>query len=169
MPGKDGRGPAGRGPMSGGGNGFCVIELGEDDLPGAQGGGKTSSQLLRRQNEKEENKMPAGDGTGPNGMGSMTGRGAGFCAGYSAPGYSNVMPGRGFGFNRGGAGYGRGMGRGMGFGRLAGFGRGRGYRGVPPAAPTRDQELEMLRSQADAMQGTLKEVQGRIQELEVSE
>ena len=30
--------------------------------------------------------MPGGDGTGPMGMGPMTGRGAGYCAGFAAPG-----------------------------------------------------------------------------------
>lgn len=33
--------------------------------------------------------MPRGTGTGPMGMGGMTGRGAGFCAGFSVPGYAN--------------------------------------------------------------------------------
>jgi len=51
--------------------------------------------------------MPGGDGTGPMGFGPMTGRAAGYCAGYAAPGYMNPMPGRGFGF-----GWGRGRGRG---------------------------------------------------------
>ena len=37
--------------------------------------------------------MPAGDGTGPLGFGPMTGRGAGYCAGYPVPGYANVIPG----------------------------------------------------------------------------
>jgi len=39
--------------------------------------------------------MPFGDGTGPRGMGPMTGRGAGYCAGFSQPGFTNPMPGRG--------------------------------------------------------------------------
>jgi len=30
--------------------------------------------------------MPGGDGTGPAGMGPMTGRAAGYCAGYPVPG-----------------------------------------------------------------------------------
>jgi hypothetical protein len=34
--------------------------------------------------------MPRGDGTGPMGMGQMTGRGAGYCAGFTAPGYANL-------------------------------------------------------------------------------
>lgn len=36
--------------------------------------------------------MPAGDGTGPLGSGPMTGRAAGFCAGYPVPGYANPLP-----------------------------------------------------------------------------
>ncbi|MBP2666341.1 MAG: hypothetical protein H6Q76_1321 [Firmicutes bacterium] len=46
--------------------------------------------------------MPRGDGTGPMGTGSMTGRGAGFCAGFAAPGAMNA-PGMigGFGCRRG--------------------------------------------------------------------
>jgi len=41
--------------------------------------------------------MPAGDRTGPRGMGPMTGRGAGYCAGYPTPGFMNPYGGRGFG------------------------------------------------------------------------
>ena len=44
--------------------------------------------------------MPGGNGTGPAGMGPMTGRAAGYCAGYPVPGFMNPMPGgaiRGFG------------------------------------------------------------------------
>jgi len=63
--------------------------------------------------------MPFGDGTGPMGLGAMTGRRAGYCAGFGMPGYANPIPGRGVGW-----GFGRGFGRGWGFGR--GFGRGRG-------------------------------------------
>ncbi len=39
--------------------------------------------------------MPRGDGTGPAGLGPMTGRAAGYCAGYSGPGYANPLLGRG--------------------------------------------------------------------------
>jgi hypothetical protein len=52
--------------------------------------------------------MPRGDRTGPAGTGSMTGRNAGYCAGFGMPGYANPVPGRGIG---------------------AGFGRGRNVRG----------------------------------------
>jgi hypothetical protein len=40
--------------------------------------------------------MLRGDQTGPMGMGAMTGRAAGYCAGFGAPGYENPIPGRGF-------------------------------------------------------------------------
>jgi len=41
--------------------------------------------------------MPAGDGTGPLGLGPMTGRAAGYCAGYTVPGYLNPRAGWAFG------------------------------------------------------------------------
>jgi len=36
--------------------------------------------------------MPGGDRTGPRGMGSGTGRGAGYCSGNEEPGYMNREP-----------------------------------------------------------------------------
>ena len=84
--------------------------------------------------------MPAGDGTGPAGMGPMTGRAAGFCAGFSSPGYMNPYGGsyayRGFGMGRG-RGFGRGWGRGFGVGRGRGWNAGYYYRSFPyqAAAP----------------------------------
>ena len=69
--------------------------------------------------------MPRGDKRGPNGMGPMTGRGLGYCAGYDAPGFMPDAP------PRGEPGYGRGYGFGprsrSGFGPRFGFGRGRGF------------------------------------------
>jgi len=38
--------------------------------------------------------LPRGDGTGPGGRGPMTARAAGYCAGYSVPGYMNPYGGR---------------------------------------------------------------------------
>jgi hypothetical protein len=89
--------------------------------------------------------MPGGDGAGPAGAGPMTGRAAGYCAGYPVPGFMNPVArvGRGFyGAAFGGyPGYGRAMpfagahrGRfGLGFGRgwagPRGFGLGRGFGG----------------------------------------
>lgn len=46
--------------------------------------------------------MPRGDGTGPNGMGSMSGRNLGYCNGYETPGFAKGgRCGAGFGGRRG--------------------------------------------------------------------
>ena len=53
-------------------------------------------------------KIPRGNKTGPTGLGSRTGRGLGYCTGYSTPGYTKG-PGMGLGRGyRGGRGWGRG-------------------------------------------------------------
>ena len=72
--------------------------------------------------------MPFGDGTGPQGMGPMTGRGAGYCVGSGRLGFNNPAFGRGwFGLSRYfGRFLDRGRGRGMarrGFNRLAAYPR----------------------------------------------
>ena len=99
--------------------------------------------------------MPAGDGRGPVGAGPMTGRGAGFCAGYTAPGYAN-SPGCG--------GYGRG-GRGAGMGRRGRFNSagmpfyGRGFQGSPYGGQyeySAEAELRMLKDQADSINERIK-------------
>jgi hypothetical protein len=59
--------------------------------------------------------MPFGDGTGPRGMGPMTGRGAGLCAGFGQPGFANMLPWRRW------FGFGRGRGPGRGYGRYGTF------------------------------------------------
>ncbi len=50
--------------------------------------------------------MPGGNGAGPMGMGPMSGRGAGFCAGKGVAGFAGTFCGMGRG-----AGRGRGNGR----------------------------------------------------------
>ena len=63
--------------------------------------------------------MPGGDRTGPKGVGPMTGRGVGICAGNDVPGNMNPSAGRS----------GRGFGHGRGGGSGRGFqGGGRGWR-----------------------------------------
>jgi hypothetical protein len=106
--------------------------------------------------------MPRGDQTGPNGQGPMTGRGLGYCAGYPNPGFMNNSFGRGIG-------RGRGFGRGLGLG----FRGGRGPRynpdfyGYPPySTPTKEEELQMLKNQAEFFKKDLEEIQKRISELE---
>ena len=133
---------------------------------------------------KEVSEMPAGDGTGPMGMGPMTGRAAGYCGGYDAPGWANPVPGRGFGlgWGRGGAWGGRGAGGGGWRHRhwyyatgVPGWARDPAGQpmGVPPAwgygryatAPTRDQEAEFLRQQAEWLKQQLDAISQRIEEL----
>ena len=64
--------------------------------------------------------MPFGDGTGPMGQGPMTGRGAGYCTGFSRPVF-NAPRTMGRWFNIGWPRWGRRSGRGRGFGRYAGY------------------------------------------------
>jgi hypothetical protein len=123
--------------------------------------------------------MPFGNGMGPAGLGPMTGRGAGLCAGYGVPGYLNPAIGRGA------------WGAGLGFGR----GRGRGFRhmywatGLPGwqraamgfptafpytapalfAQPSAAQELAALHGQLKAMEQGIGQIQERIRELEMEE
>ena len=110
--------------------------------------------------------MPGGNGTGPAGMGPMTGRGAGYCAGYSTPGFANAVGGRGFG---------RGFGRGRGFG--GGFGWARGGYAAPAfgvaaygqvpfnQAANPQQELDSLKNQAQNLEDALNGIKNRIAEL----
>jgi hypothetical protein len=112
--------------------------------------------------------MPFGDGTGPAGMGPMTGRAAGYCAGYGVPAYMKPIGGRGF------WGRGRGGGRGRGFGHGFGWARaGYGYMGGPSAGPpyppqpmTAVQEIDILKSQAGYFKDALDGIAKRMEELE---
>jgi hypothetical protein len=114
----------------------------------------------------------------------MTGRQAGYCAGYPVPGYANPIPGRGWWFGPFGW-----------WGRGFGIGRGRGWRhwywvtglpgwarfGFPPSAVypyppaayypyypelTPGQEMEMLKEEATFLKQSLQDVESRISALE---
>lgn len=63
--------------------------------------------------------MPGFDGTGPRGMGPMTGGGRGFCNPYGS--FYGMAPRYGFAWGGRGGGFGRGMGRGRGIGRGMGY------------------------------------------------
>lgn len=126
--------------------------------------------------------MPRGDGTGPEGLGPMTGRGLGYCAGYDSPGFTKG----------GGRGLARGRGRGIGRGLARGFrgGRGRGFRRAPLRVPvertvpvrrpsvrppeaqrsyygeyTEEDEIEDLKAYADQLEEELELVEERLDEL----
>jgi len=119
--------------------------------------------------------MPWGDGTGPIGQGPMTGRAAGYCAGYSVPGYMNPVGGRGF-WGRGRGWFGRGGGRGWRHWYYAtglpGWARARGW--FPPYVPavhpyagvSRDEEMNILKEQAKYLKEELDAVSQRLKDLE---
>jgi hypothetical protein len=116
--------------------------------------------------------MPLGDRTGPRGMGPMTGRAAGYCAGYGMPGYMNPVPGRGwFGGGRGWRHWYRATGlpgwqrTSLGYPAFGGWedpylAQTLGY------APTPEKEVEILKQEAEFLKTQLKDVQSRIDTLE---
>lgn len=110
--------------------------------------------------------MPGGDRTGPLGMGPMTGRAAGFCAGYPVPGFANPVIGFGFGGRWGGRG-----GRGWRNRFYATEMTGRQRNAVAqdpffPTAATQELPLETLRAQAVHFESALTDIRKRIEELE---
>lgn len=147
MPSFDGTGPQGNGPMTGKGLGYCVLRESREKSgrmegwAGIDGTPVVNANTDRAEQEKEVTQMPFGNGTGPAVLGPMTGRGAGFCAGYPMPGYRNAGSVRGYILPYGMSPYGYGTGYGTaytgwlgrwfrrGFGLARGFGLGRGRRG----------------------------------------
>ena len=99
--------------------------------------------------------MPRGNGTGPDGLGPMTVRAAGFCAGFNLPGVMSHGAGRGF----------------RGFWR---HGSGRGWRNrfcapfYPANTPqvSAKQELEYLKEQAQYLKESLDEINKRVEQLQ---
>jgi hypothetical protein len=113
--------------------------------------------------------MPAGDGTGPNGTGPMTGRAAGFCAGYPVAGFANRGGGRAFGRGRGGGGRGRRnrfFATGMPGWQRAAAGAAPFEPGPYGAAMDHEQQLGELKNQAEYLEGTLGDIRRRIEEFE---
>jgi len=93
-------------------------------------------------------------------MGPMTGRGAGYCAGFGVPGAVNC-----------GGGFGRMASRGAGMGFRARMGLGLGWgaanTGFGPAAyPTGVTEKSALKDQAEALKSQLDAIQQRLTDLE---
>jgi len=118
--------------------------------------------------------MPWGDRTGPAGLGPMTGRSAGYCAGYSVPGYLNPIPGRGFyGVGRGGYPWGGGRSRAWGGGR--GWGGRGGVYGAPygdysypqyTPVPTPKEEESYLKEELSLLEDQIKSVKERLKVVE---
>jgi hypothetical protein len=94
--------------------------------------------------------MPSGDRTGPMGLGPLTGRGAGYCAGQFDP--ARVTPGWGRPF-------GRGPGRGSGWCRW--------FSGtnVPGPRLEKQTEIGVLKVQAQELERVMKQVKERLAEL----
>ena len=94
--------------------------------------------------------MPFGDGTGPLGQGPMTGRGLGYCSGYSRPNYAQSGWGRGW--------FGRGRGRGL-----------RRWWAFQPPVPYQPsntkEEMEMLKEEAEILRKELIDIEATIQDL----
>ena len=84
--------------------------------------------------------MPGRDGTGPLGLGPLTGRGLGPC-------------GRGLGFRRF-FGRGRGLGLGLGFGRVFGV-----------RTLTKEEEKEILKDELKILEEEIAEIKKRLKEL----
>jgi len=112
--------------------------------------------------------MPRGDRTGPSGSGSMSGRGAGFCAGSGMPGFANDAQGRGAGWfsclRRGVRGN-RNW-----FHRTGLFGWQRcgadnyGSASVPPW--TKDNEIQALNDELQGFERATEQIRSRLTELE---
>lgn len=117
--------------------------------------------------------MPAGDGTGPEGRGPLTGRRAGYCAGSSTAGFASPGPGRGFAM---------GWGRGRGWrhqyyatGRPAwarfGFSQAWDAPSAPldfpyPVQPTKEQEASALKAEAEWLKEELDAISKQLEQLE---
>lgn len=114
--------------------------------------------------------MPQGNGTGPSGMGPMTGRAAGFCAGNGQAGFMSSATRRS-GFS------GRGRGRNATGSGLGGFGRGcrnmffatgqpgwmrSGNQAPPVISAATETEKQELKKRAATLQAELNDINQRL-------
>jgi hypothetical protein len=111
------------------------------------------------------------------GLGAMTGRAAGYCAGYGVPGYANPVGGGGFWRRGGGRGrrhWYRATGQ-PGWNRAAWGLPAWGYPGwgaapvAPPYAPSAAGQTEFLQQQADVLEQQLEDIRQRLADLESQE
>ena len=103
---------------------------------------------------KKEVIMPRGDKTGPEGMGSMTGRQLGFCTGNETPGFTN----QGFGF-------GRGSGRGFGLGRRPRGGFRTGFRRYYQQDIPNVSEKTLLENEIKVLKEQLSNIENQLSQL----
>ncbi len=109
--------------------------------------------------------MPRGNRTGPTGMGPLTGRAAGFCAGKGEPAFAGLGAGLGCGFGRGRGGRGnRHMFHATG---VPGWMRAGQSAVLEPSAG--DADKQVLTSRAEALQRQLDAVKQRLAGLDKKE
>jgi hypothetical protein len=118
--------------------------------------------------------MPRGDRRGPNGMGPMTGRAAGFCSGASAPGFANMGTAGGYGARMGdhrgfrggfhGAACGPGMGRGYGQGYGTGF-----QPSYSAPVYSKETEKDYIENEVSFLKDRLKTLEGRLADMQEDE
>ncbi len=104
--------------------------------------------------------MPGGDGTGPQGRGSMTGRAAGYCSGSDMPGWSNLAVPR----YRGRNGFSPMRGRGAPFSGRS-FVPMPDYRGFPPAGMVAKQPKALVEEELAALETEKAWISERIEQL----
>lgn len=114
---------------------------------------------MRTTSREEVISMPGGDGTGPMGMGPLTGRRAGFCSGFATSGFLSPLPG-----------YGRNFGRGRGF-RMSRFSglpgwAGTGFSALGGAYASQGNEQEILGKQAELLEKQLQWVKQQLAKVE---
>lgn len=174
MPGRDGTGPTGKGPMTGAGSGKCMLRIPDNqDEPIRGFAGEAGRPILFDQKpdkEKEEFEMPYGDGTGPTGAGPRGGRtrGTGRGGGVSErpdrsrrqdfPGAGGCGRGRRNRFSKAGTTGERGS-AGLGFGGGSGW----SSPSDPDFAP--EARLETLKAQARHLEEALDAIRKRIQSM----
>lgn len=110
--------------------------------------------------------MPYGDGTGPNGMGPMTGGGFGNCGSRAGQSYGRGAPygrgGRGRGFGMGGGGFGRGR-RAVGW-RAAPAYQGYNYPNPDPGYMPDAQEMDTV----EGLRARIAELEKRLSDIDNS-
>ena len=109
--------------------------------------------------------MPRLNGTGPNGMGAMTGRGMGGCSGVRVDGLGGTGLARGGSVGRG-LGLGQGLGLGLGRGARRGCGRRLDARMAPGMtdvdAPDENEEKARLNLEATRLEAQLHRIRNRL-------